>query len=161
MALPSSHQPCLNQPPHQHFGIEFPTSEKRLFTQAQHIDSPHSCYLVLALINQGTRMQGINRIWSSLLDPARLASSRLLLATPHPSWFYQEPCCRLQLALGVQPSPRDLGAHRASSAFTSVTYRQIMSTKCIPGKSCKASANFTSPGLLQDVYMPDPRPPNA
>lgn len=161
MALPNSHQPDLNQPPHQHFGIEFPRSEKRLFTQAQHTDSPHSWCLVLALINQGTRIQGINRTWSSLLDPAKLASSRLLLATPHPSWFQQEPCCRLQLALGVQPSPRDLGTHWASSAFPSVTYRQIMSTKCIPVKSCKASENFTPPGLLQDVYRPDPKPPNA
>lgn len=35
----------------------------------------------------------------------------------------QEPCCRLQLALGVQPSPQDLGTLRASSASTSLTYR--------------------------------------
>lgn len=73
--LLTSHQWGLNQSPHQHFGIKFPRSKKGLFTQAQHTDSPHSCYLVLALINQDTRMQGVNRVWSSLLHPARLASS--------------------------------------------------------------------------------------
>lgn len=59
-------------------------------------------------------------------------------------------------ALEVQPSP---GVHRASSAFPSGTYRQIMSPGHITVSSCKASGNFTSPGLLQDVNMPDPKLP--